>query len=173
LACIGARLDAERIWANRKGKQSGVWFVCWRSHHEGGNYKQEPVGVANDINDNPADGILTFEQTVGTAREAVEPEQKPRRRRRPGSYRAIGRRILRQGTRRSRKTPVPGCGATFLVKKSAAIRKLRKMLLSHRCICSLKDQEFSNFLDPSPPFELRPYNGVSLRQSLQCVLAQS
>src|SRR6266540_6075227 len=36
-----------------------------------GNYKQAPVGVANDINDKPADGILTFEQAVRTAREAV------------------------------------------------------------------------------------------------------
>jgi hypothetical protein len=55
----------------RKGKQSGVWFVRWRNHHDGGNYKQEPVGVANDINDKPADGILTFEQAVRPAREAV------------------------------------------------------------------------------------------------------
>ena len=54
----------------RKGKQGGVWFVRWRNHHEGGNYKQAPVGVANDINDKPADGTLTFEQAVRTAREA-------------------------------------------------------------------------------------------------------
>jgi len=65
------RLDAEAHLGYRKGKQSGVWFVRWRNHHEGGNYKQEPVGVANDINDKPADGILTFEQAVRTAREAV------------------------------------------------------------------------------------------------------
>jgi hypothetical protein len=65
------RLDAEAHLAYRKGKQSGVWFVRWRNHHEGGNYKQAPVGVANDINDKPADGILTFEQAVRTAREAV------------------------------------------------------------------------------------------------------
>jgi integrase len=65
------RLDAEAHLGYRKGKQSGVWFVRWRNHHEGGNYKQAPVGVANDINDKPADGILTFEQAVRTAREAV------------------------------------------------------------------------------------------------------
>ena len=65
------RLDAEAHLGYRKGKQSGVWFVRWRNHHEGGNYKQVPVGVANDINDKPAAGILTFEQAVRTAREAV------------------------------------------------------------------------------------------------------
>ncbi len=32
---------------------------------------------------------------------------------------------------------LPSCGATFLVKKSAAIRKPSKLLLSHRCICTL------------------------------------
>jgi hypothetical protein len=32
-------------------------------------------------------------------------------------------------------TPAPNCGATFLVKKSAVIRKLLKLPLSHRCIC--------------------------------------
>ena len=65
------RLDAEAHLGYRKGKQGGIWFVRWRNHHEGGNYKQVPVGVANDINDKPADGILTFEQAVRTAREAV------------------------------------------------------------------------------------------------------
>ena len=65
------RLDAEAHLGYRKGKQSGVWFVRWRNHHEGGNYKQVPVGVANDINDKPAAGILTFEQAVRKAREAV------------------------------------------------------------------------------------------------------
>jgi hypothetical protein len=30
-----------------------------------------PVGVANDINDKPAAGILTFEQAVRTARKTV------------------------------------------------------------------------------------------------------
>ena len=65
------RLDAEAHLGYRKGKQSGVWFVRWRNHHEGGNYKQVPVGVANDINDKPAAGILTFEQAIRTAREAV------------------------------------------------------------------------------------------------------
>jgi integrase len=65
------RLDAEAHLGYRKGKQGGVWFVRWRNHHEGGNYKQVPVGVANDINDKPAAGILTYEQAVRTAREAV------------------------------------------------------------------------------------------------------
>jgi len=65
------RLDAEAHLGYRKGKQSGIWLVRWRNHYEGGNYKQAQVGIANDINDKPADGILTFEQAVGTAREAV------------------------------------------------------------------------------------------------------
>src|SRR5689334_8733564 len=34
------RLDAEAHLGYRKGKQSGVWFVRWRNHHKGGNYKQ-------------------------------------------------------------------------------------------------------------------------------------
>jgi hypothetical protein len=37
------RLDAEAHLGYRKGKQSGVWFVRWRNHHEGGNYKQVPM----------------------------------------------------------------------------------------------------------------------------------
>src|SRR5258708_36068608 len=65
------RLDAQAHLGYRKGKQGSVWFVRWRNHHEGGNYKQVPVGVANDINDKPAAGIQTYEQAVRTAREAV------------------------------------------------------------------------------------------------------
>jgi integrase len=65
------RLDAEAHLGYRKGKQSGVWFVRWRNHHEGANYKQAPVGIANDVNDKPADGTLTFEQAMKAAREAV------------------------------------------------------------------------------------------------------
>ena len=65
------RLDAEAHLGYRKGKRGGVWLVRWRNHHEGGNYKQAQVGVANDINDKPTAGILTFEQAVRKAREAV------------------------------------------------------------------------------------------------------
>ena len=67
------RLDAEAHLGYRKGKQSGVWFVRWRNHHKGGNYKQVPVGVANDINDKPAAGMLTFEQAVMLARLTDNP----------------------------------------------------------------------------------------------------
>ena len=63
------RLDAEAHLGYRKGKRSGVWFVRWRNHHDGANYKQAPVGVANDVNDKPAEGTLTFEQAVTQARE--------------------------------------------------------------------------------------------------------
>ena len=63
------RLDAEAHLGYRKGKRSGIWFVRWRNHHDGANYKQAPVGVANDVNDKPAEGTLTFEQAVTQARE--------------------------------------------------------------------------------------------------------
>jgi len=65
------RLDAEAHLGYRKGKRSGVWFVRWRNHHDGANYKQAPVGVANDVNDKSAEGTLTFEQAVAQAREHV------------------------------------------------------------------------------------------------------
>src|SRR3954453_9412822 len=65
------RLDAEAHLGYRKGRRSGIWVVRWRNNYEGGNYKQAQVGIANDINDKPTDGILAFEQAVGAAREAV------------------------------------------------------------------------------------------------------
>jgi hypothetical protein len=133
------RLDAEAHLGYRKGKQGGVWFVRWRNHHEGGNYKQEPVGVANDINDKPADGILTFEQAVRTAREAVARARTeaasqaagpaPTVRSAVESY--VKERDARERRRTGRRSLVPA----FLVKKSAAIRKLWNLLLSHWCIC--------------------------------------
>ena len=63
------RLDAKAHLGYRKSKRSGVWFVRWRNHHSGANYKQAPVGVANDVNDKPTEGTLTFEQAVTQARE--------------------------------------------------------------------------------------------------------
>lgn len=65
------RLDAEAHLGYRKGKRSGAWFVRWRNHHDGANYKQAPIGVANDINDKLAQGTLTFEQAATQAREHV------------------------------------------------------------------------------------------------------
>jgi integrase len=65
------RLDAEAHLGYRKGKLSGVWFVRWRNHQDGANYKQAPVGVANDVNDKPVDGTLTFEQAKQAARGTV------------------------------------------------------------------------------------------------------
>lgn len=65
------RLDAESHLGYRKSKRSGAWLVRWRNHHDGANYKQAPVGVANDINDKFAEGTLTFEQAVTQAREHV------------------------------------------------------------------------------------------------------
>ncbi|WP_426423495.1 hypothetical protein [Bradyrhizobium genosp. A] len=73
MACIGSRLDAEAHLGYRKGKRSGAWFVRWRNHHDGANYKQAPIGVANDLNDKFAEGTLTFEQAVTQAREHVTP----------------------------------------------------------------------------------------------------
>lgn len=65
------RLDAEAHLGYRKGKRSGIWLVRWRNRHDGANYKQAPIGVANDVNDKPAEGTLTFEQAVSQAREHV------------------------------------------------------------------------------------------------------
>jgi integrase len=65
------RLDAEAHLGYRRGKQGGVWFTRWRNRHEGGNYKQAPLGAANDVNDRPVDGTLTFEQAYRAARDHV------------------------------------------------------------------------------------------------------
>lgn len=65
------RVDAEAHLGYRKGKRSGIWFVRWRNHHEGANYKQAAVGVANDVNDKVTEGKLTFEQAVTQARDLV------------------------------------------------------------------------------------------------------
>ncbi|WP_316187713.1 MULTISPECIES: tyrosine-type recombinase/integrase [unclassified Bradyrhizobium] len=65
------RLDAEAHLGYRRGKRSGKWLVRWRNHHDGANYKQASIGVANDVNDKPAEGTLTFEQAVTQAREHV------------------------------------------------------------------------------------------------------
>lgn len=65
------RLDAEAHLGYRKGKRSGVWFVRWRNQYDGANYKQAPIGVANDVNDKLCEGTLTFEQAVTQARENV------------------------------------------------------------------------------------------------------
>ncbi|MCA6108561.1 tyrosine-type recombinase/integrase [Bradyrhizobium cenepequi] len=65
------RLDAEAHLGYRKGNQSGVWFVRWRNHYDGANYKQASLGIANDVNDKPAEGTLTFEQAAKLARESV------------------------------------------------------------------------------------------------------
>ena len=65
------RLDAEAHLGYRKGKRGGIWLVRWRNHHEGASYKQAPVGTANDVNDRPAAGVLTFQQANKTAGDAV------------------------------------------------------------------------------------------------------
>jgi integrase len=65
------RVDAEAHLGYRKGKRSGIWFVRWRNHYEGANYKQAAVGVANDLNDKVTEGKLTFEQAVTQARDLV------------------------------------------------------------------------------------------------------
>lgn len=65
------RIDAEAHLGYRKGKRSGIWFVRWRNHYDGANYKQAAVGVANDANDKVTEGKLTFEQAVTQARNLV------------------------------------------------------------------------------------------------------
>ena len=58
------RLDTEAHLGYRKGKRSGVWLVRWRNHYDGADYRQAPIGIANDINDKPAEGTLTFDQAI-------------------------------------------------------------------------------------------------------------
>lgn len=65
------RLDAEAHLGYRKGNQGGVWFVRWRNHFAGANYKQAPIGVANDVNDKQTEGVLIFEQAASQARYLV------------------------------------------------------------------------------------------------------
>ena len=65
------RVDAEAHLGYRKGKRSGIWFVRWRNHYDGANYKQAAVGTANDVNDKVMEGKLTFEQAVTQARDLV------------------------------------------------------------------------------------------------------
>ncbi|SFP98378.1 Phage integrase family protein [Mesorhizobium sp. NFR06] len=65
------RLDADAAIWYRKGKRGGVWFARWRNHGEGANYLQAPVGSANDVNDKPADGLLTFAQAEAQGRQIV------------------------------------------------------------------------------------------------------
>lgn len=65
------RLDTEAHLGYRKGKRSGVWLVRWRNHYDGADYRQAPIGIANDINDKPAEGTLTFDQATKEARDYV------------------------------------------------------------------------------------------------------
>ncbi|MHC2791946.1 integrase [Mesorhizobium jarvisii] len=65
------RLDADAAVWYRKGKRGGVWFARWRNWGEGANYLQASVGPANDINDKPTDGLLTFAQAEAQARQIV------------------------------------------------------------------------------------------------------
>ncbi|RWC37603.1 MAG: integrase, partial [Mesorhizobium sp.] len=66
------RLDADAAVWYRKGKRGGVWFARWRNWGPGANYRQAPVGPANDLNDKPTDGVLTFLQAEARARQIVD-----------------------------------------------------------------------------------------------------
>lgn len=66
------RLDADAAVWYRKGKRGGVWFARWRNYGPGANYKQASVGPANDTNDKPVEGLLTFHQAERMARQIVE-----------------------------------------------------------------------------------------------------
>ncbi|MER8993540.1 integrase [Mesorhizobium sp. M0678] len=66
------RLDAEAHLYYRKGVRAGVWFIRWRNWGAGANYKQAPIGPANDTNDKPTEGLLTYMQAERAAREHVE-----------------------------------------------------------------------------------------------------
>lgn len=65
------RLDADAAIWYRKGKRGGVWFARWRNRGPGANYKQSPIGAANDANDKSAEGLFTFSQAEREARRIV------------------------------------------------------------------------------------------------------
>ena len=65
------RLDADAAVWYRKGIRGGVWFARWRNRGVGANYKQAPIGPANDINDKPTEGLFTFLQAEKRSREIV------------------------------------------------------------------------------------------------------
>lgn len=65
------RLDADAAVWYRKGKRGGVWFARWRNYGPGANYKQAPVGPANDVNDRQMEGTFTFLQAEAEARKIV------------------------------------------------------------------------------------------------------
>ncbi|QIG46811.1 tyrosine-type recombinase/integrase [Nordella sp. HKS 07] len=65
------RLDADAALWYRKGVRGGVWFARWRNHGPGANYKQKPIGPANDLNDKPTDGLFTFLQAEKRARDII------------------------------------------------------------------------------------------------------
>ncbi|WP_027167295.1 tyrosine-type recombinase/integrase [Mesorhizobium sp. WSM3224] len=65
------RLDADAAIWYRRGRRGGVWFARWRNHSAGANYLQAPIGPANDVNDKPTDGLLTFAQAEAQGRQIV------------------------------------------------------------------------------------------------------
>lgn len=65
------RIDADAALWYRKGVRGGVWFARWRNRGAGANYKQAPIGPANDINDKQTEGLFTFLQAEKRAREIV------------------------------------------------------------------------------------------------------
>lgn len=65
------RLDADAAVWYRKGKRAGVWFARWRNWGQGANYRQAPIGPANDTNDKPIEGLFTFLQAETHARKIV------------------------------------------------------------------------------------------------------
>lgn len=66
------RLDADAAVWYRKGKRGGVWFARWRNRGQGANYRQAPIGPANDVNDKPVEGLFTFLQAEKLARQLIE-----------------------------------------------------------------------------------------------------
>lgn len=65
------RLDADAALWYRKGKRGGVWFARWRNFGPGAAYKQASLGAANDANDKPMAGTLTFLQAESEAKKTV------------------------------------------------------------------------------------------------------
>lgn len=66
------RLDADSHIGFRRSARGGRWLVRWRV---GKGYRQAPLGAANDDNDRPTPGRLTFTEADRAAQEVLKRER--------------------------------------------------------------------------------------------------
>ena len=141
------RVDAEAHLGYRKGKRSGIWFVRWRNHYDGANYKQAAVGTANDVNDKVMEGKLTFEKPLprrGTSSVGTElkrprklPDRHPpcERQWRHTSGSVMPATVVGLVAKFD-PMRVTACGAMFLVKESVAAREPWRRPPSPQSLCT-------------------------------------